>query len=296
MSLADAPQPHGVFVDIGGRRLRMICEGPPKTGRESGPTVILEAGSFGLASDWAAVQARLTAQGVRSCAYDRAGMGFSDPGPSPRDGIAVVEDLEKLLAASGEAGPYVLVGHSMAGLRVWLFARRNPEKTAGMVLVDATTPEVSATSTGKAFLKSFSQLSQLAAWSASAGLLRPVAPIAGDMIGLPPWAAREKHWAFGDSRHNRTSAEEVEHWTPAAEQAAEAGPLDPELPVAVITAGRQPPDRLNLQTAPAHNSKRGYVANVPQANHASLLGLRHSAAIVEAIDFVLKASADRTPA
>jgi pimeloyl-ACP methyl ester carboxylesterase len=68
-------------------------------------------------------------------------MGFSDRSPEPRDGINVARDLEKLLAAGGVPGPYILVGHSMAGVRVHLFANRNPDKIAGLVLVDSTTPE-----------------------------------------------------------------------------------------------------------------------------------------------------------
>jgi pimeloyl-ACP methyl ester carboxylesterase len=133
MTAAHPVTPRGEMIDIGGRRLRIVCDGP----KSASPTVILEAGSFGLAADWAEVQKRLTVQGVRSCAYDRAGMGFSDPGPQPRDGVAIVSDLEKLLKAADVPGPYVLVGHSMAGLHVRLFAVRNPQPVAGLVLVDA---------------------------------------------------------------------------------------------------------------------------------------------------------------
>jgi pimeloyl-ACP methyl ester carboxylesterase len=264
----------------------MVCAGP----RARGPTALLEAGAFGFAADWAAVQAKLEAQGVRSCAYDRAGMGYSDPAPGPRDGLAGAEDLEKLLAVSHESGPYILVGHSMAGLRVTLFARRNPDKVAGVVLVDATTPELSATPSGRAFLEPFSQVSRFAAWAASAGVLKPVAPIAADTIGLPPEAQAEKRWAFADARHNRTSAQEVEQWTRMAEEASQAGPLDPDVPVAVITAGRHRPDRLDLQTAPARRSRHGYAAAVEGANHASLLGRQYCDAIVKAIDFVRAAA------
>ena len=80
--------PSGTYVDIGGRKLRLVCAGPPNTANaaEAGrPTVWMEAGAFGLAADFAAIQEKLTAKGIRSCAYDRAGMGWSDPGPRPRD-------------------------------------------------------------------------------------------------------------------------------------------------------------------------------------------------------------------
>jgi pimeloyl-ACP methyl ester carboxylesterase len=285
MTAKGAPKPRGTMVDIGGRRLRMVCEGP----KGSGPVVVLESGAFGFAADWAAVQARLTAQGVRSCAYDRAGMAYSDPAPEPLDGIAAAQDLEKLLAVSGESVPYILVGHSMAGLRIWLYARRNPDKTAGLVLVDATTPDVSATPSGEAFVKQFGRASQLAAWTASAGLLKPLGFL-GDSIGLPPDAAAEKRWAFTNARHNRTSADEVLLWTKMAEQAAAAGPLDPALPVAAVTAGHRPDGWRSLQTAPARASQHGYMANVEAASHASLLGLKYCDAIVKGIDFVRDAA------
>ncbi|MDB5426955.1 MAG: hypothetical protein JWR43_930, partial [Phenylobacterium sp.] len=61
--------PSGTYVDIGGRKLRLVCAGP----RSDKPVVWMEAGAFGLAADFAAIQEKLTAKGLRSCAYDRAG-------------------------------------------------------------------------------------------------------------------------------------------------------------------------------------------------------------------------------
>src|SRR6266542_855761 len=73
------PKPRGQLYDIGGgRRLHMLCQGPAT---DRGPTVLMESGAFGFSADWGAVQEKLAADGVRSCAYDRAGLGFSDPGP-----------------------------------------------------------------------------------------------------------------------------------------------------------------------------------------------------------------------
>src|SRR6201996_4076490 len=116
MIAAAGPLPHrGEMIDVGGRRMRIVCMGPQDTRQ---PVIILEAGAFGFAADFGTVQDQLTAKGLRNCAYDRAGMGYSDPSPEPRDGLAIAKDLEKLLAAAHVPGPYVMVGHSMGGLRL----------------------------------------------------------------------------------------------------------------------------------------------------------------------------------
>ena len=288
-----APKPRGEMVDIGGRRLRMVCEGPAA----AGPTVILESGAFGIAADWAVVQDRLAALGMRSCAYDRAGMGYSDPAPGPRDGIAAAEDLEKLLAAAHVPAPYILVGHSMAGLRVRLFAVRHPDEVAGVVLVDATTPEATQSETAQGFIRPFVVISRLAGLGASIGLLKPF-EFSGDTIGLPPAAAAEKRWAFGDGRHNRTSAAEVAEWMTIAAQAHAAGPLDPSVPVAVITAGQKPTAWKAWEERPAQEARRGYYKNVPGAAHATLLGPKFADEIVKGVVFVRDAAAEaaRPPA
>ena len=284
-SAGERQPPRGRYVDIGGRKLRILCEGP----EGPGPTVILEAGAFGFSADWAVVQQRLADQGVRSCAYDRAGLGYSDPAPGARDGIAVTEDLEKLLTAAGVKPPYVLVGHSMAGVRIWLFYARNREKTAGLVFVDAATPYLITRRESDPLLHGFSTLSRLAGLGASVGVLKAFG-FMGDTIGLPPEPAAEKRWAFGDAAHNNAAVQEVLLWRKAAEQAAEAGPLAPDLPVAVITAGHGDggPWR-QVYAEPATRSRHGYAADIAGANHANLLGFRHADEIVKGIDFVLGA-------
>lgn len=288
MSLAHPIKPRGEMIDVGGgRHMRLVCEGPERPGQ---PTVVFESGSFGLAADWGEVQKRLTAQGVRSCAYDRAGMGFSDPGPAPRDSNAIVSDLETLLNRAHVPAPYVLVGHSMAGLHVRLFAVRNPGKVAGLVLVDAATPESTDTAMVRNFVGHFSTLSNLAGWGASAGLFKPLAPHMGDKIGLEGRAAAEKRWAFAHGPHNRVAAEEVALWLTDAEQGVKAGKLDPDWPVAVIMAGPGRAGYKAIQSIPARQSRHGYVENVAAASHASLLGRNHADAIVRGIDHVLKAA------
>lgn len=289
MSASGAPKPRGERVQIeAGRGLRLICEGP----RSQRPVVWLEAGAFGFSADWGATQSALTAAGWRSCAYDRAGMGYSDPGPSPRDGLAIVADFEKLTAASGEPGPYILVGHSMAGLRLRQYAGRNPDQVAGLVLVDAATPEAASEPRVQGFIKAFASASRWAARGAAVGLYKPLVHTGlGDKIGLPPAASGEKRWAFANGRHNRTAAAEVEQWPQASAQAAAQPPYDPTWPVAVVTAGPVKGREAwkALQAAPARAAHHGLVDHVEAASHTRLLGLGFADHIVRAVDFVARA-------
>jgi pimeloyl-ACP methyl ester carboxylesterase len=288
MSAASQTPLRGRMIDIGGRSLHLVCAGPAG----SGPVVVFEAGAFGLSADWGAVQARLAAQGVRSCAYDRAGLGRSDPGPGPRDGLAIAGDFEKLLAASGEPGPCIFVGHSMAGLYGRLFAGRNPDKVAGLVLVDAATPEAADLPQARKWIGRFAGASRLAGWGAATGLYIPLSPWMGDRIGLPLEAARDKRRAFASARHNRWSAEEVAQWLAASKQAAALPGYDPAWPVAVVTAGPEAGREAwkRVQTAPARASRYPWIAHVDGAGHATLLGAGHADEIVKAILFVRAAA------
>ena len=287
-AISGTPSPRGRLVDIGGRRMHIVCEGPAG----AGPTVLFESGAFGFSADWAAVQRRLTAQGVHSCAYDRAGLGHSDPGPAPRDGLHVVGDLEKLLQAAHQPGPYVLVGHSMAGLHLHLFAVRNPRMVAGLVLVDAATPAATREGPMRSFAEQFGNLAQIADWGASSGLLKPFA-FMGDAIGLQGPAAAEKRWAFAHGPHNRWAADEVRHWLLTAGQAEAAGALDPAWPTAAITAGPARGGWTKAQSDPARASAHGYVEHVEGASHATLLGEQFADHIVKGVDFVLAAARAR---
>jgi pimeloyl-ACP methyl ester carboxylesterase len=287
VAMAGPFTPSGTYVDIGGRKLRLVCTGPPtEAGR---PTVWMEAGAFGLAADFAAIQDKLTAKGIRSCAYDRAGMGWSDPGPEPRDSDAIVSDLEKLIAASGERGPFILMGHSMAGLHTRLFAGRNPDKVAGLVLIEATTPEQIDNPGTTKFLRAFTAISRVAAVSATVGTTRPLYWKAGDRIGLPPQGSAEKRHAYVSGRHARTAANEVVNWPKSAAEARLAPPYDPRWPVAVIVAGGRGlgPGWNDARRLPERASKAGYFEAVEGASHTTILGQTYGDAVVRGVEHVL---------
>lgn len=119
-------------VDIDGRSVAYA------TGGTGDATVVLESGWDDGMAVWATVgddAARL----ARVFAYDRPGTGHSDPTTGPRDGASIVQELRATLDATGHEPPYVLVGHSLGGLYMELFARTHPDEVAGLVLVDATT-------------------------------------------------------------------------------------------------------------------------------------------------------------
>lgn len=284
-------KPRGEMVDIGGRKLRLVCEGP----KSARPVIWMEAGAFSGAADFAAIQQKLTARGLRSCAYDRAGMGYSEPGPAPRDGNAITGDLEKLMAASGEPGPYVLVGHSMAGLYLRQFAATNPDRVVGLVLLDAVTPEVIALPGAWRFAVRMQRLSRLVAVAGGLGLTKPLYWW-GDRIGLPPEGKAEKRRGFISGRQAQAAYIEVRSWRVAAEQAAQAGPLRPEWPVAVVTAGPVSVERSAWNEAretPARGSRAPMIEAIPGADHRTMLGLVHSARVVAAVEHVLQRAEDR---
>jgi pimeloyl-ACP methyl ester carboxylesterase len=125
----------GRLVALGTHRLHVLESGE----RSGAPTVLLEAGLMSTILSWSNLQQELS-RSFRVVSYDRAGLGWSELGPMPRTSDRIVDELRELLRRAGIAPPYVLVGHSFAGLTMPLFAARFPEEIAGMVLVDPVAP------------------------------------------------------------------------------------------------------------------------------------------------------------
>jgi pimeloyl-ACP methyl ester carboxylesterase len=127
------PMP-GKLVDVGGFKMHIDCTG------EGSPTLILDSGLGDSYISWRKVQPQI-AKFTRVCSYDRAGLGYSDSSSRPRTSQVMAEELHALLQAAGIAPPYVLVGHSMGGYDIRLYASQYRDEVAGMVLVDASHPD-----------------------------------------------------------------------------------------------------------------------------------------------------------
>jgi len=130
--------PPGQLVDVGGYRLHLNCVG---TGS---PTVVIDAGWGDWSGGWSRVQPE-AAETTRVCTYDRAGMGHSEAGPLPRTAERFARELHALLQHAGVQGPYVLVGHSLGGAPVRVFAHTYAPEVAGVVLIEAMNPGAGST-------------------------------------------------------------------------------------------------------------------------------------------------------
>ena len=120
----------GILVGPEGHRLNLYCVG------SGTPAVVFDSGWEDWAPTWTLVQPEV-AKWTRACSYDRAGAGFSDPGPMPRTSARIADELRNALRSAHIRAPYILVGHAFGGDNVRTFAARYPAEVAGLVLVEA---------------------------------------------------------------------------------------------------------------------------------------------------------------
>lgn len=163
---AGYPAP-GKLVDIGGRKLHLLCTG------NGSPTVILVAGGGAYSIDWALVQPRIAKQ-TRVCSYDRAGLGWSDPGPKDETVEQTVSDLHSALSQT-EKGRFILVGASIGGIFIQAYQRRYPEQVAALVFSNSAN-RVGLMVNGKPGL----------IWALTEAEIRSAYPMSADAKGMAP--------------------------------------------------------------------------------------------------------------
>jgi pimeloyl-ACP methyl ester carboxylesterase len=192
--------PPGELVDVDGHRLHLNVAGE----RTATPTIVLEAGMASMSANWAWVQDELAEDG-RVVSYDRAGLGWSDPGTGRMDAATSASELHTALAAAGIGPPYVLAGHSYGGLVVRMFADRYPDEVVGLVLVDASHPDQWVSIPASRGGRTVAMGNRVTAVLARLGLLRLFRAERSFIDGLPAreyaemraYLARPQGWSAG---------------------------------------------------------------------------------------------------
>lgn len=276
----------GRLVDIGSHRLHLHCAGAGQ------PTVWLEAGLGNDVNHWRGLFEQLSAR-QRTCAYDRAGLGWSEAGPMPRSAARVVDEALRLIDASGESGPFLLVGHSNGGAYVRLLAAARPQQVVGLVLVDPSlTHPVRCPQLPGSMQAAYGALVALAPTGLARALLPTLFPL--DRSALPP-AAREAH-AANRARVDALRALWSETQASCAMQAtADAAGWVPGLPVEVLLSGRRP---AHFDWVPAAAQSLATAAGAPMvevAGSGHWIQLEAPQAVLDAVERVLDRARPAAP-
>ena len=220
----------GEMVEVGGYSLHLYC-----TGEEGAPTVVMDSGAGGSVLDWQLVQPEV-AGFARVCTYDRGGAGWSEPGAQPRTSEQFVEELHTLLGNAAFQKPYVLVGHSLGGTNMQLYASQYPDEVAGMVLVDSALEDLDLLSTTESLQGSPVWIKVLA----TIGVVRLVnmlGPVGYPFSELPPDSVDEALAINSRTRQLYESADEVSSLRESFEEQLAAPMSLGDKPLIVLTAG-----------------------------------------------------------
>ena len=275
--------PPGRLIDIDGGRLHV------QTAGSSGPSVVLEAGLGGMSSTWGWIQPE-TAKFSRVVSYDRGGLGWSGPDIAPKTAALAARRLRSVLLQSSVPPPYVLVGHSMGGFFIRVFADLYPDEVAGMVLLDAAHPDQHLRSaaigthmrTGFRFLEAVPLLTKL-------GYVRLTGLFNVWPDGLPARQAAEAKSFLSTYNHLKTTRDESLAWENICAEVRNTRGLA-DIPLAVVTAAKGVlPGHPELQSELATLSSDSIHFAVKGADHVTLVTRREYALlVVEAIRYVVE--------
>jgi pimeloyl-ACP methyl ester carboxylesterase len=255
--------PPGKLVDVGGHRLHLNATG------EGSPTVILEAGMASISSNWGWVQQEV-AKSTRVVSYDRAGLGWSDPGRTA-------------LEHAGIEPPYVVAGHSYGGLVMRMFADLYPDEVVGMVLVDSSHPDQWVNIPASKGGQTVAVGNRVTAFLARFGLVRIFRLEKAFIVGLPPheygemqaYLATPTGWAVG--------ADGLLAWRDLSREQVNATHSLGNLPLFVLSVTEQDhyADVLtNLQAELPKLSSNSKHVTVQGATHYTLVSMQEYAAVV----------------
>jgi pimeloyl-ACP methyl ester carboxylesterase len=301
--------PPGSLVSVGSHRLHLYRAG------RGAPAVVFEAALAGSYAHWTVVQERL-AQSTNTCSYDRAGLGWSDGGPTPRTAERIACELRSLLARAGIQSPRVMVGHSFGALPVRVYARMFPQEVAGLVLLDPMEPEewIPTTTDQRRTIEKGCTLCRRGAFAARIGLADLVAGLA--TVGSFPLARRvvsvasrggftrkDEHILAPFTKSPANARKELKAmWTqpkcfealadeirsiPVSVAQAACAEFPRELPVTILSGGDASRFRLDARERLAARSARGRHTVISASSH--WIQLDQPALVVEACQALLAA-------
>lgn len=281
-------RPPGSTAEVDGCRLHFHCTGAGE------PTVVFEAGLAATSLSWTYVQPEV-ARFARTCAYDRAGLGWSEAGRAPRTVGVMVDALKSVLERAELRGPFILVGHSFGGLVIRAFAAAHPKDVVGLVLVDPVSLKYWAgcSEDERRRIARGTKLSRRGAWLARVGVVRFALAalsagartmpklvvraaagqatgfaerLAGEIRKLPPEVLPivRAHWC--EPKSFTAMAETLEH-LPENAQATLRTSVAPEIPITVLSAASATAAELAEREAWVHASRCGEHIRLRDCGH-----------------------------
>lgn len=305
MPRAPIPPP-GRLVSIGTHRLHLDCAG-------DGAPVVFDAALGASSISWQYV-AREVAGFARACTYDRAGFGWSDPGPMPRTAGRITSELHQLLNRAEVPRPVVIVGHSYGGLVARLFAATYPEEVRGIVLVDPAYPEdwIDPSPQNRRAMDHGARLCRQGAWAAryhiaslvawliSVGAFRVARAIAGAVSRgglrpedegllapvhkLPATVRPILRWVWTQPRFFEALGSQIETMETTAREVEELD-VYPDVPFVTISATRDEPWYLGRQIGLARRFPQGEHVRADHSGH--WIPIDEPETVVRAIRMVL---------
>ena len=248
------------------RKLHALCEGP-----QDAPFILYDAGAFGIYADGWWIKEELKSD-FRVCLYDRAGMGWSPALPKDVSPSAAfhVDDMRRLRDALGATGPIYVIGHSMAGLRLHVFANKYPDELAGLIFIDAARPQSFDLEADPPFwMKMAGPVMSVGTFAARIGINRALAPLVGDPLDLPEQQAGDKQRSVAVLSHIKATKAEIVAAPESVEDYKDT--KAEQLPTSVFSASRMGGGNAVTARASLENTGFGRVNPLPDEDHVSLL-------------------------